>query len=198
MITEILVIEPEGIKDSSANIELLKRKIRYATSSRDGYVKIWNALTLAHELSVKVTNGSWVTCMAYMEGSKKLACGSANRMISFYRLDSSHQGTLQIESRMEDLVAIPMCLEYYWWKNNDQTKDKDNKFETLLCGDGLGIGHMWTLSEGWHTCQYKKDSSEPPGCSEHRKVIEEKFKKQIEDQFEEIEKSKKADKSRLR
>ena len=119
MITAILVIEPEGIKDSSANIELLKRKIRYATSSRDGYVKIWNAHTLSHELSVKVTNGAWVTCMAYMEGSKKLACGSANRMISFYRLDSSHQGTLQIESRIEDLVAIPMCLEYYWWKDND-------------------------------------------------------------------------------
>ena len=90
MITAILVIEPEGIKDPSANIELLKRKIRYATSSRDGYVKIWNAYTLAHEISVKVTSGAWVTCMAYMEGSKKLACGSANRMISFYRLDSSH------------------------------------------------------------------------------------------------------------
>ena len=88
MITAILVIEPDGLKENGANTELLKRKIRYATSSRDGYVKLWNAYTMQHELYVKVTSGAWVTCMAYMEGSKKLACGSANRMISFYKLDS--------------------------------------------------------------------------------------------------------------
>lgn len=68
-------------------IESYKRKIRYATSSRDGTVKIWNAHTLNQELKVQVTNDSWVTCLVYMEGSKKLACGSANRMITFYKLD---------------------------------------------------------------------------------------------------------------
>jgi hypothetical protein len=46
MITAILVIEPDGLKENAANADLLKRKIRYATSSRDGYVKIWNAYTM--------------------------------------------------------------------------------------------------------------------------------------------------------
>ena len=46
MITAIIVIEPEGLKEnmkdsSVAYLESLKRKIRYATSSRDGTVKIW-------------------------------------------------------------------------------------------------------------------------------------------------------------
>ena len=90
MITAILVIEPEGLKDNPANSDQLKKKIKYATSSRDGYVKIWNASNMQNEIYVKVTSGAWVTCMAYMRGSKKLACGSANRMISFYKLDSTH------------------------------------------------------------------------------------------------------------
>lgn len=62
-------------------------------------------------------------------------------------------------------MAIPMCLEYYWWKDNDTVKDKDDKVETLLCGDGLGICHMWNFKEGWHTCQFKQGSLEPTGCS---------------------------------
>lgn len=90
MITSILVIEPDGLNENTANTEQLKKKIKYATSSRDGYVKIWNAMNLNNEVYVKVTSGAWVTCMAYMKGSKKLACGSANRMISFYKLDSTH------------------------------------------------------------------------------------------------------------
>ena len=71
-----------------------------------------------------------------------------------------------------------MCLEYYWWKDNDQAKD--DKFETLLCGDGLGICHMWNFKEGWHTCQYKQGSLEPMGCHLHRDEIVDNFRKQID------------------
>jgi len=87
MITAILVIMPDDFADMST--ELLRRKIRYATAGRDGWVKIWNAHTMKIEMQIQVTSGAWVTCMTYMTGSKKLACGSANRMISFYKLDSS-------------------------------------------------------------------------------------------------------------
>jgi len=85
MITAIILITPDNHLEM--NPELLKRKIRYATSSRDGTVKIWNAHTMQLDTTIQVTTKAWVTCMTYMSGSKKLACGSANRMISFYKMD---------------------------------------------------------------------------------------------------------------
>ena len=100
-----------------------------------------------------------------MSGSKKLACGSANRMISFYKMDQSNQNNLTVDSRIEDLVAIPCCLEYHKWP---KTGNKDDKYETLLMGDGLGIGHMWNFKEEWHICQYKEGSFEPTGCQIHK------------------------------
>lgn len=79
-----------------------------------------------------------------------------------------------------------MCLEYYWWKDNDSAKD--DKFETLLCGDGLGICHKWDFQKDWHICQYKEGSREPPGCPDHKDQIIKNFKEAMDKQFEEIEK----------
>ena len=52
-------------------------------------------------------------------------------------------------SRIEGLVGIPLCLEYYRWPDNNN----DQKLETLLVGDDLGICHMYTfVSKDWHIC----------------------------------------------
>lgn len=45
------------------------KNIRYTTAGMDGYVKIWNAITMNVETEIKVTNGCSVTCLAHMEGS---------------------------------------------------------------------------------------------------------------------------------
>lgn len=85
MITCIIIVTPEG----ETNSELFKRKMKYVTGSRDGTVKVWNSMTQELEVTVNVTKGAWVTCMVYMSRSKKLAVGSANRMLSFFDLSSS-------------------------------------------------------------------------------------------------------------
>jgi hypothetical protein len=40
-------------------------------------------------MTITVTKDVWVTCLIYMKGSKKLVAASANRMISFYDLNST-------------------------------------------------------------------------------------------------------------
>lgn len=63
-------------------------------------------------------------------------------------------------SRIEGLVGIPLCLEYYRWPKNN-----DGKFETLLMGDDLGICYMYNFTEeNWHTCEYKLGSQDPNEC----------------------------------
>ena len=75
-----------------------------------------------------------------MTKSDILVAGSANRMITFYDLQQTHQD--KPFSRIEDLVGIPLCMEYYKWPSN---KVKDGKVETLLVGDDLGICHLYNF-----------------------------------------------------
>ena len=54
-------------------------------------------------------------------------------------------------SRIENLVGVPLCIEYYMWPKN-----KEKKRETLILGDDLGICHMYNFTmENWHYCEYK-------------------------------------------
>jgi WD40 repeat protein len=172
MITSTLIIYPED----DLNPEQFKRKMRFVTSSRDGTVKIWNAFNLNLEKTIEVTDGVWVTCTQYMTLSKRLIAASANRMISFYDLETTNYNVPV--SRIEGLVGIPLCMEYYRWpKNNEQ------KFETLLVGDDLGICNMYTFtSQNWHICQYKLGSRDPNRC--HAKEIEEDFTDKVSKEFE--------------
>lgn len=96
---------------------------------------------------ITVVKDIWVTCIHYMTLSKRLIAASANRMISFYDLSSTQYNVPT--SRIEGLVGIPLCLEYYRWPDNNN----DSKLETLLVGDDLGICHMYTfISKDWHIC----------------------------------------------
>jgi hypothetical protein len=98
-----------------------------------------------------------------MTHSKRLVAASANRMISFYDLNSTNYSVPV--SRIEGLVGIPLCMEYYKWPKNN-----DGKFETLLVGDDLGICNKYDFtSNEWHICQYKIGCSDPNMC--HAKQI---------------------------
>ncbi len=74
--------------------------------------------------------------------------------ISFYDLNQTNYNVPV--SRIENLVGIPLCIEYYMWPKN-----KENKLETLLLGDDLGICHMYNFTRfDWHYCEYKLGSKD--------------------------------------
>jgi hypothetical protein len=113
-----------------------------------------------------------------------------NYRISFYDLNQTNYNVPV--SRIENLVGIPLCLEYYQWPKN-----KENKIETLLVGDDLGICHMYNItSTEWHYCEYKLGSKDPNKCHQHE--IVEKFNKKIEKTYDETTDKKSKNKSLVR
>ena len=162
MITQILVLLPEDYQDTyrvqshKTRVEY-KKNIKFITGSRDGTVKIWNGLFLKWEMTINVSQ-SWVTAISYMTLSKRLVAASANRMISFYDLNQTNYNVPV--SRIENLVGIPLCIEYYRWPKNNE-----DKLETLLVGDDLGICHMYNITKvDWHYCEYKRGSKDKNKC----------------------------------
>jgi len=195
MITCTIIITPEDIEYNPERPDAFKRKMKYATASRDGTVKIWNAHTMKLENNgvITVVKDIWVTCIHYMTYSKRLVAASANRMISFYDLSSTQYGTPT--SRIEGLVGIPLCLEYYKWPESNQKSD--GKYETLLVGDDLGICKMYTFTEqAWHMCQYKL-GSHVGNMTCHAGLIQEDFKTKVDEQFAANEEKKKMDRKNL-
>ena len=93
-----------------------------------------------------------------MSHSKRLAVATTDRMISFYALDgSTKKNTEPPKSRIEDLPAVPLCLEYYKHPNVGldvkKNPDEQKPLETLLWGDDLGIITMYDFIEtNWHIC----------------------------------------------
>lgn len=67
MITSIIIIQPDPseITYNPDRPELYRRKMKYVTGSRDGKVKVWNALTMKPELKepIVVVKDIWVTCI---------------------------------------------------------------------------------------------------------------------------------------
>ena len=82
-------------------------------------------------------------------------------MITFYTLDGTTKKNNEAPySRIEDLPAVPLCLEYVKHKliGSEAKKNSDEKkpLETLLWGDDLGIITKYDFTESnWHICQYK-------------------------------------------
>jgi hypothetical protein len=75
-------------------------------------------------------------------------------MISFYDLNQTNYYTPV--SRIENIVGVPLCIEYYPWPRN-----KDARLESLLVGDDLGICHLYNFtSQDWHYCEYKLGSKD--------------------------------------
>ena len=99
--------------------------------------------------------------MTFMTLSKRLVVATADRMISFYEINAGSRRNKTPTSRIENLVAVPLCLEYYRKKENEGAVAKqkgDNKdkewLEKLLVGDDLGIISMYSFSKTWHICKW--------------------------------------------
>lgn len=108
--------------------------------------------------------------------------------ISFYDLTQTNYNVPV--SRIENLVGIPLCIEYYRWpasyrpipitdpKNKDEKRDT---LESLLIGDDLGICHLYNIDDPeWHYCEYKRGSKDKNKC--HKALIKAKFEKTLNDQ----------------
>lgn len=91
------------------------------------------------EQTIEVCKDIWVTCLSYMSASGTLVAGSANRRISFYKIKSTSFNVPV--SRFEDLIGIPLCMEYYFWPQ----PNNDGKYETLLVGNELGNCTMYNF-----------------------------------------------------
>jgi len=137
-----------------------KKKVKFVTGSADGKVKVWSGVGLKREIDLKVSKSS-VTALCFMTACRRLAVATSDRMISFYALDgSTKKHTEPPKSRIEDLPAVPLCLEYVKRSSVgiDVKKAGEEKkpLETLIWGDDLGIITMYNFTDAnWHICKFK-------------------------------------------
>lgn len=94
-----------------------KKKVKFVTGAGDGTVKVWTGMGLKNDITFQVSRYA-VTALCFMQHSKRLAVATTDRMISFYGLDGSTKKSSEPpKSRIEDLPAVPLCLEYVKHKN---------------------------------------------------------------------------------
>ncbi len=110
-----------------------------------------------------------VLAITFMTHSKRLVAASADRTISFFEVMNGQRFSYQTCSKIEGLLAIPLCLEYHRWtttsfiddeivvedKGKDQKSKSRQKLETLLVGDDLGIITKYDFTQtDWHYCHF--------------------------------------------
>jgi len=121
-ITCMIIVKPQDLMQESAyaknnvpqkmSVAEYKKKVKFVTGAGDGVVKVWSGMGLKREVQFQVSKYA-VTALCFMSHSKRLAVATTDRMISFYALDgSSKKNTEPPKSRIEDLPAVPLCLEY--------------------------------------------------------------------------------------
>jgi len=121
-ITSIIIIYPEDLNESSRSNAYqpgsaeYKKHMKFVTGAQDGKVKIWGGINLKHEHTIPVSS-YYVMAICFMTHSKRLVAASADRMISFYDINNIGHNNMNTKpvSRIENLVAVPHCLEYYRW-----------------------------------------------------------------------------------
>ena len=92
-------------------VSVYKKKVKFVTGGADGVVKVWSGMSLDRPISFMVSKWA-VTAVCFMSHCKRLAVATTDRMISFYALDGSTKKAEPPKSRIEDLPAVPLCLEY--------------------------------------------------------------------------------------
>lgn len=118
-----------------------------------------------------------VLAIVFMTRSKRLAVATADRRISFYELNNGQKFVLNTVSRIEGLLGVPLCMEYYHWKTTsyideeivieekegaDEKAPDRVKKETLLVGDDLGIVIKYDFTmENWHWCHFNNEDAKP-------------------------------------
>lgn len=86
--------------------------MKFVTGDTEGIIKIWNGVQLRFDMEIRVSE-YMVTAMCFMTFSKRLVVATADRMISFYEINAGSRRNKTPMSRIENLVAVPLCLEYY-------------------------------------------------------------------------------------
>ena len=66
---------------------------KLVTSARDGTVRVWNASTLAHVKTIKVSESSWITDCKYFGASNRLAVACVDRSVYLYDNGSYDEAT---------------------------------------------------------------------------------------------------------
>jgi hypothetical protein len=150
--------ELERQKEEAKKIASRRKNMKFVTGDIDGVVKIWNGVQLRFDMEIKVSDHA-VTAMTYMTLSKRLVVATLDRMISFYEITAGSRRNKTPTSRIENLVAVPLCLEYYKINQQEETNthkkdDKDKYLEKLFVGDDLGIISMYSFAKTWHICKW--------------------------------------------
>jgi WD40 repeat protein len=173
-----------------------KRKYcKFVTGDTDGVIKVWNGVKLNFDMEIRVSDHA-VTAMTFMTLSKRLVVATLDRMISFYEINAGSRRNKTPTSRIENLVAVPLCLEYHRSRvqeqlNKNKTVDEKDKWqEKLLVGDDLGIISMYSFDKNWHICKWfdfnKKTSKQLKKnmlCC-HQTQIEENYDRKINQIYE--------------
>lgn len=106
----------EEIEEEQAPKEYIKQ-IKYVTGSTDGHMKIWKdggeGKPKKCDQDITVSDKIFVMAITFMTLSKKLVAASADRMISFYKTQNGKKFDTVPSSRIENMYAVPHCLEYH-------------------------------------------------------------------------------------
>lgn len=81
---------------------------KYATGSRDGTFKLWNAADFQHSKTFQNCKGSWVSDLCVLP-EKRLAVCASDRSISFYGL---YRQNLELTGRIfaSGMMGTPLCM----------------------------------------------------------------------------------------
>lgn len=211
----MIVLYPEQLTDIQyeKGKQEYRNHMKFVTGSADGRVKIWPygraECEQTLEVACKDKEHEWmVLAITFMSYSRRLVVATADRKISFYEITNGQKFSVNTVSKIENLLAIPLCLEYYRWeqpsyidedqlaqcqtreKNGDKKeneKESREKKETLLVGDDLGTITKYDFTEkDWHYCHYNQ--KQPNYCC--NAIIEKEYQLQLEESFQESEKEK--------
>ncbi|CAK9112051.1 WD repeat-containing protein 64, partial [Durusdinium trenchii] len=142
-------------KDQVVALTYVEKLNNLLSASRDGVVNLWHPTTLLHEGSFHTGDAvqnqlvheggpgmfkkNWLTDVAFLHQSNKLAVSSIDKGVAFYDLLSDSKkktGRIPLEKFQH---AAPLCLGY--------THDASRQEEVLLVGDDAGAAHVFRLEE---------------------------------------------------
>ena len=104
----------------------------------DGHIMIWKDFGKVveqdivvtderHSHSAKSTENWGIMAIVFMSLSRRLAVASADRKITFFKTNGKKFDVTPV-SRIENLYAVPLCLEYYECpKNLEDNLKKDEQ-----------------------------------------------------------------------
>ena len=93
------------------------------TGSADGKIKIWPYGKTQCEQTIEVSSKYMILAITFMSKSKRLVAASADRKISFYDITNGQKFSTKTCSKIENLLAVPLCLEYHPWSTSSFIDD---------------------------------------------------------------------------